>query len=179
MYVTQQPDSTATATYGGRYLFSELLQTSLDATVRMDVALSPNLTVQWYVQPFIAAGDYVRFKELAEPRTYNFLQYGVDGASTLEYDRGSSTYTVDPDGPDGPADPITFGNPDFRMRSLRSNLVVRWEYMPGSTLFVVWNHGRSGDESDPTLSLFDEIGGVFTDTMQNTFLVKLNYWLSL
>jgi hypothetical protein len=179
MYVTQRRDSTATATYGGRYLFSELLQTSLDATVRMDVALSPNLTVQWYLQPFIAAGDYVRFKELAEPETYNFLNYGVDGASTIEYDRGSSTYTVDPDGPDGPADPITFGNPDFRVRSLRSNLVVRWEYMPGSTLFVVWNHGRSGYASDPTLSLFDEIGGVFTDTMQNSFLVKVNYWLSL
>ena len=179
MYVTQREDPTAVATYGGRYLFSELLQNSLDATIRADVALSPNLTVQWYLQPFIATGDYVRFKELAEPQTYNFLHYGVDGASTIEYDRESRTYTVDPDGSEGPAEPITFADPDFRVRSLRSNLVVRWEYTPGSTLFFVWNHARSGYETDPTLNLFDEIGSVFSDTMQNTFLVKVNYWLSL
>jgi hypothetical protein len=179
MYVTQREDSTAVATYGGRYLFSELLQNSFDATIRTDVALSPNLTVQWYLQPFIATGDYVRFKELAEPRTYNFLYYGVDGASTIEYDAESSAYTVDPDGGAGPAEPIRFSNPDFRVRSLRSNLVVRWEYTPGSTLFFVWNHGRSGYENEPTLNLFDEIGSVFSDTMQNTFLVKFNYWLSL
>ena len=86
-------------------------------------------------------------------------------------------YTADVDGA-GPAAPVAFGNPDFRFRSLRSNLVVRWEYMPGSTLFVVWNHGQSGYASDPTFSLFDEIGNLFGDDQQNTFLVKVNYWLS-
>ncbi|UCG86104.1 MAG: carbohydrate binding family 9 domain-containing protein [Gemmatimonadota bacterium] len=179
MYVTQRRDPTAVATYGGRYLFSELLQSSLDATVRLDVALTPDLSIQWYIQPFIAAGDYVRFKELAEPETYNFLRYGVDGGSTIDFDRDSNSYTVDPDGPDGPAEPITFDNPDFRVRSLRSNLVMRWEYIPGSTVFVVWNHGRSGYENDPTFGFFDQIRGVFRDNMANSFLIKLNYWLSL
>jgi hypothetical protein len=178
MYVTQRVDPTAVATYGGRYLFSELERTSLDATVRMDVALTPNLSVQWYVQPFIASGNYIGFKELAQPRTFNFLTYGVDGGSTIDFDRETNAYTVDPDGAAGPAEPITFWNPDFNIRSLRSNLVMRWEYIPGSTIFVVWNHGRSGFEDDPTFRMFDQLRNVFTDNMANSFLIKVNYWLS-
>jgi hypothetical protein len=73
---------------------------------------------------------------------------------------------------------MVFDNPDFRFRSLRSNLVVRWEYLPGSTLFLVWNHGQSGSASDPTFRVWDEFGSLLRDDQQNTFLVKVNYWLS-
>jgi hypothetical protein len=177
-YVTQRSDSLAVATYGGRYVFSVLDQTSFNTTIRAEVALTPDLSIQLWAQPFIAAGDYVGFKELAEPETFNFLVYGEDNGSTITYDRGDNTYTADPDG-EGPAESITFGNPDFRMRSLRSNLVLRWEYRPGSTLFVVWNHGRSAFADDPTFDVLDEVGGLFSDAMANTLLIKLNYWLSL
>ncbi len=177
-YVTQAEDSTATATYGSRYLFSELDQTGLDLTVRMDLSLTPNLSIQLWAQPFVAAGDYDGFKELVAPGTFRFLRYGEDGASTLTFDEEANSYTADPDG-DGPADTITFGNPDFRFRSLRSNLVVRWEYMPGSTVFLVWNHGQSGFSSDPSFRVFDELRKVLGDDQQNTFLIKFNYWLSL
>jgi hypothetical protein len=176
-YVTQRDDPTAVATFGRRYLFSELLQTSLDITLRTDVAISPNLTIQLYAQPFVAAGDYQGFKEFATPRTFDFVRYGVDGGSTLALDNETNVYTVDPDG-DGPAESFPFGNPDFRFRSLRGNLVVRWEYTPGSTLFLVWNHGQSGYGSDPAFRVFDELGRLFSDDQQNTFLVKVNYWLS-
>jgi hypothetical protein len=177
-YVSQSEDTTATATFGTRYLFSELVQTSLDMTVRMDVALTPDLSIQLYAQPFIAAGDYTGFKELAQPKTFDFLRYGTDNGSTISFDTESNEYTADPDG-DGLAEPITFENPDFRFRSLRSNLVVRWEYKPGSTVFLVWNHGRSASSDDPTFGVFDEVGNLFADQMTNTFLVKFNYWLSL
>jgi hypothetical protein len=177
-YVTQQVDPTAIATYGSRYVFSELIQTSLDLTLRMDLALTPDLSVQLYAQPFVAAADYQGFKEFAEPRTFEFLRYGVDGASTLSLDQESNVYTADSDGA-GPALSIEFDNPDFRYRSLRSNLVLRWEYLPGSTLFLVWNHGQSGDASDPTFRLFGVLGDLLRDDQQNTFAVKLNYWLSL
>jgi hypothetical protein len=177
-YVTQEEDSTATATYGGRYLFSELLQTTLDITLRADLSITPNLSVQLWAQPFASTGDYIHFKELAEPETFDFLRYGVDGASTIEFNEDDNTYTVDPDGP-GLAEPITFDNPDFSIRSVRSNLVIRWEYRPGSTLFLVWNHNRSGSSTDPHFDAWSQIRGAFTDVAQNTLLIKLNYWISL
>lgn len=176
-YVTQRADATAAATFGRRYLFSELDQRSLNATLRADVALSPSLSIQWYAQPYVATGDYEGFKELARPRSFDFVRYGVDGASTLAFDEGSGTYTADPDGP-GAAPALSFGNPDFSFRSLRSNLVVRWEYRPGSTVFLVWNHGRAGSSADPTAGILDETGRLFDDTMRNTFMVKVNWWLS-
>jgi len=176
-YVNRHIDPSATSTHGVRYLFSELVQTSIDATVRLDVAISPNLSIQWYAQPFLASGNYFGFKELAEARTFEFLQYGHDGNSTLTYDESTHLYTADPDGQDY-VSPVKFSNPDFRMCSLRSNLVLRWEYLPGSTLFLVWNRNRSGYANDPTFELFDEYGFLFDDDMQNTIMLKVNYWLS-
>jgi hypothetical protein len=179
MYVTQRGDETAAATYGGRYLFSELEQKSLDLSIRVNWALSPDLSIQLWAQPFIATGDYEGFKELAQPRTFNFMRYGVDGNSTIDFDEESNLYTVDPDGPSGPAETITFYNPDFSVRSLRSNLVLRWEYMPGSTLFLVWNHGRSGSSSDPRFRMREGMRDLWRDDQQNTFLIKLNYWINM
>ena len=176
-YVTQRQDRTATATYGGRYLFAQLEQREIDLTIRLDVALSPSLSIQLWAQPFIASGDYTDFKELARPASFDFLRYGIDGASTIAFDDETNRYTVDPDGA-GEAPAITFDNPDFMVRSLRSNLVVRWEYVRGSTLFVVWNHGRSGGSSDPSFRLGDQLGNLWDDDAQNTLLVKVNYWLS-
>jgi hypothetical protein len=56
---------------------------------------------------------------------------------------------------------------------------MRWEYSPGSTLFLVWNHGRFADSEDPTFRGFDDFGHLLDDPQENTFLVKLNYWISL
>jgi hypothetical protein len=176
-YVTRSDDQTATATFGTRYVFSRLRQKDLNTTIRLNVSFTPDLSVQLYAQPFIASGDYEEFKEFLAPSTYDFARYGVDGASTLEFDAGANEYTADSDG-DGPAEAVTFSNPDFTFRSLRSNLVLRWEYTPGSTLFLVWNHGQSGSASDPSFRVFREFGHLFGDTQQNTFLVKVNYWLS-
>jgi hypothetical protein len=177
-YVTQQEDATANATFGRRYVFNELVQTSVDATVRMDLALSPDLSIQLYAQPFVAAADFQGFKELAEAGTFDFIRYGTDGNSTLLYDETSRAYTADADGP-GPAEAIVFDNPDFRVRSLRSNLVIRWEYSPGSTLFLVWNRGQTGYDNDSKFNAFDELGSLFRDNQRNTFVVKLNYWISM
>ena len=77
------------------------------------------------------------------------------------------------------ADPITFVNPDFRIRSLRGNLVVRWEYRPGSTLFLVWNQNRGSHSFDPTWNGVSDIWGLRHDPQQNVFLIKLNYYLNL
>ena len=111
-------------------------------------------------------------------RTYTFNVYGRDNASTIAYDGAANTYTADPDGA-GPAPAFTFDNPDFRTRSLRSNAVLRWEYRPGSTLFVVWTQSRQGDFGDPSFDLARDLGReLLHDRPTNVFLVKVNYWLS-
>jgi hypothetical protein len=177
MYVTQRDDPTATATFGGRYVFSEMQQHNLDVTIRADVALTPNLSLQLYAQPFVASGDYQRFKELAAPSTFTFVRYGVDGGSTLTLDEATNVYEVDPDG-GGPAEPFSLTNPDFLVRSLRSNLVMRWEYVPGSTLFLVWNHGRFANQSDPSFRALNSVRDLFRDDQRNTLLIKANLWFS-
>ena len=174
-YVTQGVDATATATYGSRYLFSVLDQHSLDTTIRLNWLLSPKISIQLYAQPLLATGDYEEFKALARPNSYDFLHYGTNG-STITFDEENQLYTtVAAPG----AEAISFTNPDFRVRSLRSNLVFRWEYRPGSTLFVVWNQNRGSSISDPTWNGVSDLWGLRNDPQQNVFLVKLNYYLNL
>ena len=173
-YVTARQDPTATGTFGGRYVFAELAQHNVSTTIRLDAALSPDMSIQLFAQPFVSTGDFSGFKELERPGTYDFLEYGNEG-STLS--QTGAVYVADPDGP-GPAPQIEFGNPDFRIRSIQTNLVFRWEYTPGSTLFLVWNHARSGYSPNPEFNLGRELGGIWEEDMQNTLIVKLNYWLS-
>ena len=174
-YVTQGVDATATQTYGSRYIFGDLHQHYLDTTVRLNWLLSPDISIQLYAQPFLATGDYEKFKALAAPSTYDHMTYGENGSS-ITFDEESQTYTTV--GAPG-ATPISFTNPDFRVRSLRSNLVFRWEYRPGSTLFLVWNHGRGSFSFDPTWNGLSDLFDLKNDPQQNVFLVKLNYYLNL
>jgi hypothetical protein len=176
-YVTQVVDPLATATFGGRYVFGTLDQSNLDLTTRVDVALTPDLTLQLYAQPLVASGDYEHLMEFEAPRTYDFIEYGQDGNSTLNYDSDANSYTADADGA-GPGDPLTFSNPDFSIRSLRTNLVLRWEYLPGSTLFLAWSHSRFARSSNASFRVFDELESLMSDDQQNVLLVKMTYWLS-
>jgi Domain of unknown function (DUF5916)/Carbohydrate family 9 binding domain-like len=176
-YVTTVPDPTATTTFGRRYVFSNLHQTTFSLDARIDWTFTPTLTLQMYAQPFVSAGRYDRLKEFARPRSYRFTFYGADGRSALSYDATQRLYTVDPDGP-GPAAPFTVANPNFNIRSLHGNAVARWQYRPGSTLFFVWQQERSG--FDPSLSEFEfrrDAGAVFRSQPTNVFLVKVAYWL--
>ncbi|MDE2876323.1 MAG: DUF5916 domain-containing protein [Gemmatimonadota bacterium] len=172
-YVGQVPDPLAGRTWSRRYLFAELERTTLSATIRMDLAITPLITLQVYAQPFISSGDYEGFSALRTPGTFDFLRYGENG-STIE--EGADFYSVDADGP-GPSRAIRFPNPDFRVRSFRSNVVLRWEYLPGSTLFVVWTQDRFGRASEPGLDGIDDVRDLWNDPMHNVLLVKASYWL--
>jgi hypothetical protein len=176
-YVGTFGDPTAATTFGARYLFAGLDQNTLSLTTRVNLVMTPHLSLQLFAQPFVATGDYEGFRELARPRSFQFNHYGSSG-STIGYDEASLVYTADPDGA-GPGQPFTFGNPDFRVRSLRSNLVVRWEYRPGSTLFLVWNQNRAFSATDPRFRALRELGDVFGDDQQNVFLIKGSYYFSL
>ena len=145
-YVRSVIDETAAATYGTRYVFGSIDQTQFSLTTRASMILSPRMSIQLYMQPLLAAGDYLDFKEFVRPRTFDFLQYGTDG-SLLAYDRTLRRYSADPDG-DGPAPPFTFDDPDFNVKSLRLNTVFRWEVRPGSNLYAVWTRQQQ-DFADP------------------------------
>ena len=175
-YVTQTVDSIAVATFGGRYAFAELDQSSLDITLRVDLAMTRNMTLQLYAQPLVASGEYEGFKELAAPSSFDFIDY--DGpTATIAFDAEQNVYTADADGT-GPGAPLTFPNPDFTIRSLRTNLVFRWEHMPGSTIFVAWSQNRFTRLTDPSLRVLGQFGDLFGDNMLNVLQVKMNYWLN-
>ncbi|HEY2934634.1 MAG TPA: DUF5916 domain-containing protein [Acidobacteriota bacterium] len=162
----------ATATFGKRYVFAELEQTALSASIRLNWTFTPKISLQFYGQPLISAGDYHGYKELARPRSYDFNLYGR-GSSTFD----EKTYLADPDGP-GPAAPIQLPNPDFNFKSLRANAVWRWEYRPGSTMYLVWTQSRSDSENIGKFNLGRSFGRLWDARGDNIFLVKLTYWRS-
>ena len=174
-YVTAVADSTATSFYRQRYVFAGITQKTLSMNTRLNVTFTPNLSLELFAQPFVASGDYGDFKEFAAPRTLDKLVYGRD-VGTI--DLAGGTYTVDPDGT-GPADALTFDNPDFNFRSLRGNAVLRWEYRPGSTLFLVWTQSRSHIAPLGDFAFSRDVDALFGADADNIFLVKVNYWIGL
>jgi hypothetical protein len=137
------------------------------------------MTLELYMQPFFGAAHYHDFKEYAAPRTTTLRTYGRDQgtvASTTGKNGVIATYTIDPDG-SGPAAPFTFDNPDVTDRSLRGNAVFRWEYRPGSVLYVAWTHSRAASSSFGDLRLQRDADALWSARPDNIFLVKASWWL--
>lgn len=174
-WVTKVEDPMMTSTYGNRYVFGHIDQRIIAAALRLNWTFTPRLTLQAYLQPFLGAGAYSRFKELARPKTYDYNLYG-EGASTIEYTNGR--FHVDPDGP-GPAEPFSFGNPDFNVKSLRGTVVLRWEYLPGSLLYLVWTQNRTDYAYPGDFRLRRDFSNLLTAPGDNIFLIKLSYRWSL
>lgn len=174
-YVTTVQDAGAVQTYGRRYVFADIRQVNLSAPIRLNWTFSPTMSLQTYMRPFIASGDYIRYKELARPRSFDFNVYGQDTGTITENSDGS--ITVNPDGLDN-SNSFTFGKQDFNFRSVQGNAVFRWEYKPGSTLFLVWQQQRDDSASDGHFNFRDDLSSVFTSTPTNIFLIKFAYWFS-
>jgi hypothetical protein len=137
------------------YTFARLDQKTVSLTARLNYTVTPTLSVQFYGQPFVSAGDYGDWRELNVARAES-------------YDRRYKSFTQQ-------------GSLEgFNFKQFRSNSVVRWEYRPGSTLFFVWQQGRTEDLSDPgTFNFRRDYRTLFGAHPQNTFLIKGSYWLSL
>jgi len=175
-YVQTTADSFATATYGSRYVFATLDQKQLALDTRVDWVFSPKLSLQLYVQPLIVSGGYKELKELRAPRTYEFNVYGTHaGAITRD---ANGDYTIDPDGA-GPAESFGVSNPDFNFRSLRGNAVLRWEYRPGSALFLVWQQNREDTAPIGDFDASRDMGALFDIHPTNMIALKATYWLPI
>ena len=184
-YVTSVSDGLATSTFGRRYVFATLEQTTLSVDTRVNVSFTPRLTLETYVQPYISAGDYGALKEFRTPGGFDFAVYGRD-LGTISRD-GAGVYHVDPD-QGGAAPAFDVSDRDFSFRSLRGNAVLRWEWRAGSTMYLVWQQNRSQNltatgvtANDPNLTRFNpyydakELFGLRPD---NVFQVKVTYWLN-
>ncbi len=168
-------DPNATATYGARYLFANLRQTTLSVDTRVEWTFTPELSLQAYVQPFVASGAFDTFKEFARVGTYDFAVYGRD-RGTITYDAATRRYTVDPDGV-GSSPSFQIPNPDFNIRSLRGNAVLRWEYRPGSTIYLVWQQQRYTRAAFGDFQFDRDARAIFRTRPTNVFLLKATYWI--
>lgn len=170
-WVARVKDELMTETYGTRYVFGHIEQKIVSLEFRLNWTFTPKLSLQAYLQPFIGVGTYSRFRELAQPRTFDFNIFG-EGASTLSFEDG--VYAIDPDG-EGPAETFYIGNPDFNMKSLRGTVVLRWEYFPGSLLYFVWTQNRADYAHPGDFQLRRDLGDLLTAPGDNIFLLKVSY----
>jgi hypothetical protein len=131
-----------------------------------------------FAQPLISSGNYRGYKELAYPRTYDFLEYGSSPSTITPVTdaNGQVTgYSADPDGA-GPAPPIDLPNPDFTFASLRGNAVLRWEYLPGSTLYFVWTTNRADQTASGDFDFGGSLKQLSSSPGEHVFAVKISYW---
>ncbi len=155
------------------FVFARINQTSLGLTMRMNWTFSPHLSLQAYAQPFIATGRYSEYKDVDRPDASRF----EDRFHRLEGNQlglSDGTFTSNNNGV------FSFGRPDFNFAELRSTVVMRWEYRPGSSLFAIWSHGQSASGDEGRFRLRDNLESLDPRTRgEDVVLVKANYWIGL
>lgn len=169
-YVTTVDDAGGASTFGARYLFAEVERRELRVQTRLQVAFTPDLSLSGYAEPFTSSGRFSKFGELPAPRSRGLRVYGQDGTSIAQTMDG---YAIS----DG-ADAFTIDDPDFNVLSLRSTVVLRWELVPGSTLFAVWQQDRGDVLVDGSRAGLGTLGDGFTRAGRHTVALKLSYWWS-
>jgi hypothetical protein len=143
------------------------------------MTFTPTMTLELFVQPLIGSGKFDDFKEFRARREGSTAIYGRDIGTIVARDSAGRTvdYTIDPDG-SGTATPFTIENPDFNSRSLRGNAVFRWEYRPGSVLYVAWTHSRAGEASVGDFRFSRDWNALLDSRPDNILLIKASWWLA-
>ena len=170
-YVATAEEAEAT-----RWVLGRIDQDTWSFTFRVNLSITPDLTLQYYGSPFIGTGRYSAFKRATDTLARdNASRFHLFGPDEIEFRPEDNSYQVTEAG-GGPS--YSFANPDFSFRQFRSNLVARWEWKPGSSVYLVWSQGRTSyaPEWDASFgSNWDALRGARSD---NVFLVKVSYWLS-
>ena len=166
-YVTRKDFNTE-----DRYVFGSIDLKTVSASLRINFNITPDLTLQYWGQPFVASGKYSDFKYISTPMASEygdrFVTYAGGQMEWMEDEN-----RIDENG-DGNVD-YSFDKPDFNVQEFLSNFVVRWEYSPGSSVYLVWNQTRSGFISDGDLHLAENLGDLFSSKSHDIFLVKFSY----
>jgi len=143
-------EADSAAAYGYHFVFSDIGQKRVSTTLRVDWGITPQLSLQAYFEPFFAVGDYSGFKELARARSYDFDPYYFDSF-----------------------------DPDFNFKSLKGNLVLRWEYLPGSLLYLVWTQNRVNTEWPGEFNLGRDVRALTNEAGDNIFFIKVSHMFSV
>jgi len=190
-YVTSTSVLPYEPTYGRRYLFGELERRTLSMQARVSWSFSPSLSFQLFAQPLISSGDYISYKQLEAPRTYEFVSFEegtytesdgvvacVGGQLCTEVVKdGGLRQHVDLD-EDGIAD-YSLGDRDFNVRSLVGNAVLRWEDRPGSAIYFVWQRRKAGSAALGDFNLARDLDALLSSPSDDRFMIKVNYWLGM
>ena len=172
----QQYVTTESFNSDSRYITASIDQTTYRLVLRLNYNINPDLSIQLWAQPFVTQGEYTEFKKVTDSNNSNYLnRFETYTDNQLSFDAAEDQYLVD-ENLDGSTD-YTIYNPDFNFMQFRSNMVLRWEYKPGSTFFVVWTQDRT---DSPALTAMDNsLGGISTDLFAvkpyNIFLIKYTY----
>ena len=171
-YVTQQEMNSE-----ARYIFGKIDQKVLSMSIRINYNITPDLTIQYWGQPFTASGEYTDFKMITDPKAALFTdRYHIYTTRQISFMDG--LYEIDEDG-DLNTD-YSFSDPDFTVNEWLSNLVIRWEFMPGSTAYLVWSQTRDYYMQEGSFEVWDNMDNMFTDKKAtNIFLIKFSYRIGL
>ena len=167
-YVAQVDDGSGMR----HFVFGRIDQTVASMTARVNWTFSPHLSLQAYAQPFVAAGRYSAFKDVNNPHAARFGDRFHELAGT-DYQVMNGTIFVDYGGT------YSVARPDFDLRQLRSTMVLRWEYRPGSTVFAIWSHGQTSSVDDGRFRLGHDLAVLADTAGENIVMVKANYWIGL
>ena len=168
-YTTTLPGGRA-ETYGSRYVFAFIDRTTVATAFRLGLTVKPDMNIDVYAEPFAASGRYYDYGELLAPGSRERLLYGTSGTSLVINSDGSQTVTAD-------GSTFTLRNRDFNTLSFRSNVVLRWEWRPGSTLYVVWQQSRAGSEVNGDHVGAGDMFRSLTAPGTNYFVIKTSFWL--
>lgn len=166
-------DDGPSTTFGQRYVFGLIDRSEIAAALRANYSFSPDLNLELYAEPFASSGRYSGIGELEAAQTSDLRVYGVEDGTTISRDEdGDYVFGVD-------GETLELENPDFNVLSFRSNMVLRWEWSPGSTLFVVWQQNREEDNTRGRLVRPGNLLDSITAEGDNVLAVKFTYWLPL
>jgi hypothetical protein len=169
-FLTSRPGDRPEA-YNTRYIFGLVDRTTISTQFRVSYTFKPDMTLDIYAEPFAASGRYEAFGEMAAARQRHLRFYGQDGTTIERLPDGSHLVT------DG-EDTFTLRNQDFNVRSFRSNVVLRWEWRPGSTLYVVWQQNRASSVAEGQHVGLDDLFGSLKAPGDNIFAIKTTLWIS-
>ena len=169
-YVTQQDYLNKTD-----YIFARIHQKTLSASLRINYIITPNLSIEYWGQPFLASGKYTEFKRITNSRADNYTdRFSLLNGNELAYVNSDEMYRVS----DLSGNQLyTFDQPDFNVKEFLSNMVVRWEYLPGSTIYLVWSQSRDQSVSNGNFNLHNDFKTLFDDKPYNVFLLKMSFRL--